>query len=78
MSDLAPQDFVRLASDHFSTASGRVSFRCSLSRNGHLYNAPKSDLLRAHYTDLPAKLAKEGTDPRIPWLFNYKLDLRFK
>lgn len=42
------------------------------------YNAPNVGLLREHYTDLPAKLAKQGTDPRVPWLFNYKLDFRFK
>lgn len=42
------------------------------------YNAPNAPVLRNHYTDLPAKLAKEGTDPRVPWLFNYKIDFRFK
>ena len=42
------------------------------------YNAPNADLLRKHYENLPDKLAAEGLDPRIPWLFNFKLDFRFK
>ena len=43
-----------------------------------LYNAPNVDVLRRHYEDLPQKLVSEHVDPRIPWLFNYKLDFRFK
>jgi hypothetical protein len=42
------------------------------------YNAPNADLLRAHYENLPEKLRREGVDPRIPWLYNFKLDFRFK
>ena len=41
------------------------------------YNAPNVELLRQHYEHLPAKLAAEGVDPRIPWLYNYQLDFRF-
>jgi len=43
-----------------------------------LYNAPNAELLRSHYEHLPEKLAKEGVNPEIPWLFNFKLDFRFK
>lgn len=43
-----------------------------------LYNAPQVDKLRPHYEGLPAKLSTEGIDPRIPWLYEYKLDFRFK
>ena len=42
------------------------------------YNAPEVAHLRDHYEDLPNKLSREGVDPRIPWLYNYKLDFRFK
>lgn len=42
------------------------------------YNAPKELNLQNNYTDLPAKLTAEGIDPKIPWLYNYKLDFRFK
>jgi hypothetical protein len=43
-----------------------------------LYNAPNPDSLREHYEDLPRKLAAEGVDPRVPWLYGYKLDFQFK
>lgn len=42
------------------------------------YNVPKDQLLRQHYENLPHKLIKENIDPRIPWLYNFKLDFRFK
>lgn len=31
-----------------------------------------------NYQNLPSKLLAEGIDPKIPWLYNYKLDFRFK
>jgi hypothetical protein len=43
-----------------------------------LYNAPKPDLLRKHYENLPQILERENVDPRIPWLYNFKLDFRFR
>jgi len=42
------------------------------------YNVPKELNLHNHYQDLPQRLIAEGIDPRIPWLYNYKLDFRFK
>ena len=42
------------------------------------YNAPNVEQLRAHYQDLPEKLAAEGVRPEIPWLYGYKLDFRFR
>ena len=42
------------------------------------YNAPDADILRQHYEGLPEKLAAEGVDPRVPWLYDFKLDFRFK
>ena len=30
------------------------------------------------FVNLPAQLIKEGINPQIPWLYNYKLDYRFK
>ena len=41
------------------------------------YNAPNSERLKAYYMDLPKKLAEQNIDPRVPWLYNYKLDFRF-
>ena len=42
------------------------------------YNAPNAGLLNKHYAQLPQKLQKQNIDPRIPWLYDYKLDFRFK
>ncbi len=33
------------------------------------YNPPHAERLRRHYENLPAKLAAEGVDPRLPWLY---------
>jgi hypothetical protein len=41
-----------------------------------LYNAPEPCLLRKHYENLPKILEHENIDPRIPWLYNFKLDFR--
>ena len=43
-----------------------------------LYNAPNADLLKKQYENLPQILEHENVDPKIPWLFNYKLDFRFR
>jgi len=43
-----------------------------------LYNPPNVSLLRHHYEHLPEKLAREGVDPQIPWLYNFKIDFRFR
>ena len=43
-----------------------------------LYNVPEELNLRKHYENLPEKLEKEGFDPKVPWLYNFKLDFRFK
>ncbi len=43
-----------------------------------LYNAPHPDLLKPHYENLPQILEREHVDPRIPWLYNFKLDFRFR
>ena len=42
------------------------------------YNAPDAARLRRHYEDLPAKLKAEQVDPRLPWLYDFKLDFRFR
>ena len=42
------------------------------------YNAPDVDKLREHDEDLPAKLRAEAIDPRIPWLYGFPLDFRFR
>lgn len=42
------------------------------------YNAPDADRLREHYEDLPAKLRDEKVDPRVPWLYGFQVDYRFR
>lgn len=42
------------------------------------YNAPNPAHLEAQFSKLPAKLPAEGVDPRIPWLYDLKLDFRFR
>jgi len=42
------------------------------------YNAPNAPLLREKYEGLPEKLKAENVDPRIPWLYGFQLDFRFK
>ncbi len=42
------------------------------------YNAPQVEALRTHYADLPRKLSSQNIDPRLPWLYDFKLDFRFK
>jgi len=43
-----------------------------------LYNPPNASLLQHHYEQLPEKLARQGVNPQIPWLYNFKIDFRFK
>lgn len=42
------------------------------------YNAPNAHLLQQAYSGLPAKLSAERIEPRIPWLYGFKLDFRFR
>jgi hypothetical protein len=42
------------------------------------YNAPNCESLKKHYEYLPEKLQAEKVDPRVPWLYNFKLDFRFR
>lgn len=42
------------------------------------YNVPNPELMKKQYEDLPDKLTAEGILPTIPWLYDFKLDFRFK
>ena len=42
------------------------------------YGAPEELNLHQHYQNLPQKLASEGINPKVPWLYDFKLDFRFK
>jgi hypothetical protein len=43
-----------------------------------LYNAPEAAFLNKHYGNMPKRLEEEGIDPRVPWLYDFKIDFRFK
>jgi hypothetical protein len=42
------------------------------------YNAPDAQAWKRHFEHLPQQLQEQNVDPRIPWLYNFKLDFRFK
>lgn len=42
------------------------------------YNAPNVELMKSQYENLPDTLSAEGIDPHIPWLYDFKIDFRFK
>ena len=42
------------------------------------YNAPNPDLMKKHYGNMSQKLSSEGIKPTIPWLYDFKLEFRFK
>ena len=42
------------------------------------YGFPEALSIKTYYEDLPDKLISEGIDPRVPWLYNFKLDFKFK
>lgn len=43
-----------------------------------LYNLPEKLNLKEQYENLPKRLEREGVDPRVPWLYDFKIDFRFK
>ena len=42
------------------------------------YNAPHAKRLRQVYENLPDQLRAQGIQPHLPWLYNFKLDFRFR
>ena len=42
------------------------------------YGIPEKLGLKQHFENLPQKLENENINPRVPWLFNYAVDFRFK
>ena len=43
-----------------------------------LYNLPDFLNLKKYYENLPEKLEAESVNPKIPWLYDLKLDFKFK
>lgn len=42
------------------------------------YNSDEAELMKRELEHMPQKLASQGIDPRVPWLYNFKLDFRFR
>lgn len=70
-------DAKHLAKDFFKGLEGDIRVKGDTIVITY-YNAPNVELFKKHYEDLPAKLQAEGTTPYVPWLYNFKLDFRFK
>ena len=73
----ASWDAKHLAKAYFAGLEGDVRVEANIIVVTY-YNAPNTDKLREHYENLPAKLRAEGIDPRIPWLYGFELDFRFR
>lgn len=43
-----------------------------------LYDVPERLRLKKYYENLPEKLKNEGVNPKIPWLYDFEIDFRFK
>ena len=81
-SDLAPPatnwDAEHLAKAYFAGLEGDVRVDGDTILVTY-YNAPDADkLASASYENLPAKLRAEEIDPRVPWLYGFELDFRFR
>jgi hypothetical protein len=73
----ATWDAAHLAKDYFAGLEGDVRVDTNTIIVTY-YNAPDAAALRGHYENLPAKLKADKIDPRIPWLYGFELDFRFR
>ena len=74
---VAQWDAAHLAKDFFRGLEGDIRVADDTIIVTY-YNAPQAQHLRPHYENLPEKLAKEKVQPPVPWLYNFKLDFRFR
>jgi hypothetical protein len=72
---VAQWDSAHLAKDFFRGLDGDIRVADNTITVTY-YNAPQA--LRSHYENLPEKLAREKIQPYVPWLYNFKLDFRFR
>jgi hypothetical protein len=74
---IAQWDAQHLAKDFFRGLEGDIRVEHDTIVVTY-YNAPNPDLMKRNYENLPEKLSLEGVKPTIPWLYDFKLDFRFK
>lgn len=70
-------DAVHFARDLFGGLEGDLRVRQDTLLITY-YNAPEAQTWKTHFEHLPQQLEKEGVNPRIPWLYGFKLDFRFR
>jgi hypothetical protein len=70
-------DAAHVAKDFFRGLEGDIRVRHDTIVVTY-YNAPNADLMKNHYEHMPQKLDSEGIQSTIPWLYDFKLDFRFK
>ena len=66
-----------LANDFFRGLEGDIRVKDNVITVTY-YNAPNADMLKSQYENLPKKLLAEYVNPKIPWLYDYMLDFKFK
>jgi len=76
-SPIAQWDAEHMARDFFRGLEGDIRVKHDTIVVTY-YNAPNHELMKKHYENLPEKLTAEGIRPTIPWLYDFKLDFRFK
>lgn len=67
---------VHLAEAVFSKIDGAISVKED-TIYVTCYNVPEELNLQQHFQNLPQKLISEGINPKIPWLYDFKLDFKF-
>jgi hypothetical protein len=70
-------DSVHLAQDLFGGLEGDLRVHGDTVLVTY-YNAPQASQWKEQFENLPQRLENERVDPRVPWLYNFKLDFRFK
>jgi Transposase DDE domain len=71
-------DAEHLAKSYFAGLEGDVRVMDGQTILVTYYNAKDAELLKRSYADLPGKLKADGTDPHIPWLYNFQIDFCFR
>ncbi len=74
---VASWDAEHLAKSYFAGLEGDVRVTGNTITVTY-YNARDADKLRDHYENLPDKLKADKIDPRVPWLYGFELDFRFR
>jgi len=77
-----PQPYKRWNAEHLSDAiQGGLDGEIRVNGDTIIvtcYNAPKEYELYQCIVNFAEKLSTQGINPHIPWLYDYKLDFRFK